>query len=110
MKGSRVLAVMLALIMALSLVPVTLASAQMTPGTYTASAMGYGGQVTATVTVDDSGITAVEISGEQETPAIGGAALEQLAANALAQGAEMDGVTQARGRWPVDGGGLWVAC
>ena len=24
--------------------------------------------------------------------------------------AEMDGVTQARGRWPVDGGGLWVAC
>lgn len=95
MKGSRIFTAMLALIMALSLFPAALASAQMTPGTYTASAMGFGGQVTATVTVDGTGITAVQITGDEETPSIGGAALEQLAANALAQGAEMDGVTGA---------------
>lgn len=64
-------------------------------GTYTASAKGFGGDVTATVTVDDDAITAVSITGDGETPAIGGAALDTLAANAKAKGAAMDGVSGA---------------
>lgn len=64
-------------------------------GTYTGSAQGFGGAVVATVTVDDDNITAVTITGDSETPAIGGAALETLAANAKAAGAGMDGVSGA---------------
>ena len=51
-----------------------------TAGTYTATAAGFGGDVTVTLTVSDTAITAVEIVGAQETEAIGGAALETLAA------------------------------
>jgi len=65
------------------------------PGTYTASAQGFGGSVTATVTVSADAITDVTITGDSETPAIGGAALADLAANAKAKGAGMDGVSGA---------------
>ena len=51
-----------------------------TAGTYTATAAGFGGDVTVTLTVSDTAITAVEIVGDAETAAIGGAALETLAA------------------------------
>lgn len=64
-------------------------------GTYTGSAQGFGGSVVATVTVDDDNITDVTITGDSETPTIGGAALETLAANAKAAGADMDGVSGA---------------
>ncbi len=50
-----------------------------TPGTYTGSAQGFGGEVVAVVTVGKGGIEAVELTGAGETPALGGAALEQLA-------------------------------
>lgn len=70
-------------------------NAALTPGTYTAEATGFGGQVIATITIDDTGIVDVKIAGDGETAAIGGAALPQLEANALANGADMDGVTGA---------------
>ncbi|MBR2570910.1 MAG: FAD-dependent oxidoreductase [Clostridia bacterium] len=96
MKRFLTLAVMFALIMALCVSPCAGAEgAPFTPGTYTGEAPGFGGQVIATVTVGDAGITEVSIAGESETPGIGAAALPQLEANALAQGAEMDGVTGA---------------
>jgi len=45
-------------------------------GTYTAEAKGYGGMVTATVTIDESGAIAnVELVGEKETPYVGGYSL-----------------------------------
>lgn len=67
-----------------------------TPGTYTGEANGYGGKVTVTVTVDASSITDVTIEGASETPAIGGAALEELAGQIKdAQGADIDGVAGA---------------
>lgn len=47
-------------------------------GTYTGTAQGFGGPVEATVVVSESGIQSVELKGEGETPALGGAALEQL--------------------------------
>ena len=65
--------------------------------TYTGTGKGFGGDVTVTITVDSNGkITAVESTGEKETEAVGGAALEKLDANFLAaQSAEFDGVAQA---------------
>ncbi len=51
-----------------------------TPGTYVGGAQGFGGEVVATVTVGSAGIESVELTGAGETPAIGGAALEQLSA------------------------------
>ena len=50
-----------------------------TAGTYTESAQGYGGPVTVEITVDESKITAVKVTGDGETPSVGGAHLEELA-------------------------------
>ncbi len=49
-----------------------------TPGSYTGSADGFGGKVTATVTVSDKGIDAIVLAGNDETPELGGVALEKL--------------------------------
>ena len=67
------------------------------PGTYSASAQGFGGAVEVTFTVgDNGGITNVEITGDGETPDVGGAAIPDLAAQLLdAQSAEIDGVSGA---------------
>ncbi|MBO7392507.1 MAG: FAD-dependent oxidoreductase, partial [Verrucomicrobia bacterium] len=67
-----------------------------TPGTYEATAQGFGGDVKATVTVDDSTVTAVEITGDAETPTVGGAAIPELINQILEkQSAEIDGVAGA---------------
>ena len=67
-----------------------------TPGTYEASAQGFGGDVKVTVTVDENAITAVDIAGGSETPEVGGAALEPLSQQIMdAQSAEIDGVAGA---------------
>jgi fumarate reductase flavoprotein subunit len=67
-----------------------------TPGTYTASADGFGGPVTAEVTVTDKDIEDIELTGDAETPAIGGAALSTLKADILKnQTTEIDGVAGA---------------
>ena len=67
-----------------------------TPGTYEGSGQGYGGAVTVSITVDDNNITDVKVTGDQETPTIGGAALEELAEQIkTAQSAEIDGVSGA---------------
>ena len=52
-----------------------------TPGTYTGSAQGFGGLVSAEITVDANAITAVTLTGADETPDIGGKALEKLTAS-----------------------------
>ncbi len=68
-----------------------------TPGTYTASGTGFGGDVTATLTVGiNGGIDEVTLDGPNETPAIGGQALPTLREQVLsAQSAEIDGVSGA---------------
>ena len=69
---SLLLAVMLAV------VPFAVSSAAtFTPGEYTGSATGFGGEVTVTVTVDENAVTAVEVKGDKETAGIGGAAIEK---------------------------------
>lgn len=67
------------------------------PGSYTAEAQGFGGTVSVSITVDDSGsISAVAITGDDETDGIGTNAIEQMPDQILAaQSAEVDGVTAA---------------
>ena len=67
-----------------------------TPGTYTATATGYGGEVTVEMTFDASSITDVKITGDDETAGIGSNAVEQMPAQILeAQSADVDGVSGA---------------
>lgn len=62
----------------------------------TKSAQGYGGVVDVTVTFQDGKITNVEAVGKDETPSLGGVAIEQLPAKIVeAQGIEVDGVSGA---------------
>ena len=67
-----------------------------TTGEYTASAKGYGGDVTVTMTFDANSITDVAIVGDSETSGIGSNAVEQMPQQILdAQSAEVDGVSGA---------------
>lgn len=66
-----------------------------TPGTYTGSAQGFGGLVSAEITVDANAITAVTLTGADETPDIGGKALEKLTASVQEKGAEFDSISGA---------------
>ncbi len=66
------------------------------PGTYTDEGQGFGGAVVVTLTTDSSSITNVKITGDKETPNIGGTALEVLARQIkTTQSAEIDGVAGA---------------
>lgn len=57
---------------------------------------GFGGVITAVVTLEGDSISAVEFEAPEETPAIGGAALESLAEQIIAaNGVEIDGVSGA---------------
>lgn len=64
-----------------------------TPGTYTGSAQGFGGEVSATVTITENGIESVELKGDDETPELGGAALEKLQPKFIeAQSSQVDAI------------------
>jgi len=49
------------------------------PGEYSARSQGFGGPIDATVTVDGKRITKVVLKGDDETPEVGGKALQKLA-------------------------------
>ena len=67
-----------------------------TPGTYTAAAKGMEGDVTVTMTFDETSITEVIIDASGETEAIGGAAAADLVEQIMSgQSAEIDGVSGA---------------
>ena len=71
--------------------------------TLTGEADGFGGAIQAVVTVEDGKITALELTGKDETPAIGGAALEPLKEAILAAGT-VDGVEAVSGAtWTSNG-------
>ncbi len=65
------------------------------PGTYTGTAMGFGGPITVEITVTADAITTAKATGDKETADIGAAALGRLGYLARTQGMEMDGVTGA---------------
>ena len=66
------------------------------PGTYTETATGFGGEVSATVTVSENSIDAVEIEGSHETENIGSFAVDMLGNEILAaQSPNVDALTGA---------------
>ena len=67
------------------------------PGTYTASAKGFQGDVTVTITIgEDGAISEIKMDGPNETPALGGVAMEKLSVKIKeVQSAEVDGMTGA---------------
>ncbi len=68
----------------------------MTPGTYTATEQGFGGEVTVEVTVDEENITDVQITGDSETPTLGGIAVKEMGDQIIdAQSPKVDGVSGA---------------
>ncbi len=72
------------------------ASGKYTTGTYSASAKGFGGDVTVSVTTDTTTITDVVIDAPDETETVGGAALDDLKDQILKnQSSEIDGVSGA---------------
>ncbi|MGI1659293.1 MAG: FAD-binding protein [Desulfitobacterium sp.] len=67
-----------------------------TAGTYTAQAMGFGGKVSVTMTFDANAITDVKIEGADETPEVGGKAIEEFPGLLMAaQSPSVDGVSGA---------------
>jgi len=91
------IALSLALVMALCTMTVGLCE------TLTGEAEGYGGAIKATVSVEDGAITGLLLTGEGETPAIGGAALETLMETIVAAGT-VDGVDGVAGAtWTSNG-------
>lgn len=71
------------------------AAVSYTPGTYTGTAMGFGGPVTVEATVSADAITEVKVTGDDETPTVGGAILAPLGRLAASEGLEMDTITGA---------------
>ena len=64
--------------------------------TLTGEADGFGGKITATVVMSGDTITDVTFDGPDETPDVGGAALETLADEVVAaNGTDIDAVTGA---------------
>lgn len=63
---------------------------------YEATAAGFGGEINVVLDVEEGKIVGAQITGEGETPAIGGAALETLQNQLVEAGsAEIDGVAGA---------------
>lgn len=73
----------------------TASPATYTAGTYTGTAIGFGGPIIATVTVDANSITDVVIEGVDETPDVGGAILGYIGSQAVNSGADFDTLTGA---------------
>ena len=76
----------LVLLLALSLfaIPFAANADGLVPGEYEATAQGFAGPVTVKVTVDDTGVAGVTITGDAETPGLGLAAIESWNAAGLA--------------------------
>ena len=89
----RILGIVLALCMVATC---ALAETSYQPGTYEATAAGFGGDVKVTMTFDEAGITDVQVEGAMETDGVGSVAVEKLPAAILeAQSAEIDGISGA---------------
>ncbi len=74
----KILSLVLCACLVLSLTVCSFAADAFTPGTYEASAQGFGGPVSVSLTFDAEKVTAAEVGGTGETPAVGGAAIEQF--------------------------------
>ncbi len=72
------------------------AFAEAADGTYTGTAAGFGGDVTAEVTIANGAITEVKLTGDNETQGVGSNAIEQLPEKIVeAQSPDVDAVAGA---------------
>jgi len=77
-------------------VPARNAAMSFTPGTYTGSGKGYGGQVQARVTFSETGITDIRVGQQRETAHVGDVALQNLPQKIIAaNGLGVDAVSGA---------------
>ena len=77
-------------------VPAKNAALSFTPGTYTGSGKGYGGQVQARVTFSETGITEIRVGQQRETAHVGDVALQTLPEKIIAaNGLGVDAVSGA---------------
>ena len=74
----RILSLVLCACLMLTLTVCSYAASPLNPGTYEASAQGFGGTVTVTLTFDAEKVTEAVVVGSGETPSVGGAAIEQF--------------------------------
>ena len=82
--------------MLLTLFACSKSNGQYTAGTYEGKAMGFGGDVVVTVTVDNEKIKEVVLVGDGETESVGKAALSTLSDQIIkAQSSDIDGVVGA---------------
>ena len=92
----KILAWGLVLCLMLGMASMPAAAAAYTPGSYTASARGFGGAVDVTVVVGAHAIESVSVVGDSETQGIGSMAIEKLpSAIQEANSAEVDGIAGA---------------
>ena len=92
----KIFVVLLACLMVVTAVGCSKEADAYVAGTYTGESQGYAGTVSVTVTTDGKTITDVTVTGDKETPGIGGAALSVLAdAIKEAQSADIDAVSGA---------------
>ena len=73
----------LSLMLAAALLAVSASAFALVPGEYSATEQGFGGPVTVTVTVDENAVTAATVTGDNETPGLGGAAIEKWNAEGI---------------------------
>ena len=95
-RGTAILLAMLLITSGCTTTNKPTSASNYTPGIYEGEAQGFGGTVSVSLTVDSTKITEVTLKGDQETPAVGGAALPVLRQALLdAQNAEIDTVSGA---------------
>lgn len=89
-------AIMIVLCMMVSLAGCSGSSGIYEAGTYTASAEGYGGDVSVEVEFDKDSIVSVTVTDQNETVGIGDRAIEELPSKMVeTQTWEVDGITSA---------------
>ena len=93
----KILSLVLCTCLLLSLAVCSYAADPLNPGTYEASAQGFGGTVKVTMTFDAEKVTDVVVEGSGETPSIGGAAIEQFKSSlvGITSADEVDAVSGA---------------
>ena len=92
----KLVSLLLALCLVLGCTAFASAEDALVDGVYTATASGFGGDVSVSVIVEGGKITSVGVIGNDETPEIGGAALETLGSLLYdSMSAQIDGVAGA---------------
>ena len=74
-----------------------MSNAALAESSYTGTARGFGGDVTAEVGLDDAGkVVSLTVTADSETPTVGGAAIEPLVAAILERATRMWTASRAR--------------